>query len=173
MPAAQVRRTLSRTFLRFCNVVYRATGGALGANYFGQPILLLSTVGRRTGKLRVNGLVFLRDDGAGTGAATDPATDPSGDPQAERYVVVASDNGARRDPGWYHNLLATGGGTVRHRREVFRVTAAEADEHERARLWPLLLQVYGGYDAHAARAGRRLPVLVLTRVDGPALGTLS
>ncbi|MFC1419601.1 nitroreductase/quinone reductase family protein [Streptacidiphilus cavernicola] len=149
-------RALSRALLRGCNVVYRATGGLLGASWFGQPILLLTTRGRRTGRLRVNGLVFLRD--------------------ADRYVVVASDNGARRNPGWYYNLLASGGGTVRYRREVFAVTAAEAEGAERARLWPLLLQVYGGYDRHqalaeragrAGRAGRRLPVMVLTPVSVP------
>jgi len=138
-------RALSRAFLRACNVVYRGTGGLLGASYFGQPILLLTTRGRRSGKLRVNGLVFLRD--------------------GEDYVVVASDNGARRNPGWYHNLLASGGGTVRYRRRVFRVTATEARGAERARLWPLLLQVYGGYDRHQALACRRLPVVVLTPVD--------
>jgi deazaflavin-dependent oxidoreductase (nitroreductase family) len=139
-------RALSRVFLQTCNVVYRTTGGVLGANYFGQPILLLTTVGRTTGRLRVNGLVFLRD-----------TVD-----DVERYVVVASDNGARRNPGWYHNLLASGGGTVRYRRRVFRVTATEARGDERARLWPLLLQVYGGYDRHQALAGRTLPVVVLT-----------
>ena len=145
LPSRSLRRSLSRAFLRTCNVVYRATGGLLGASYFGQPILLLTTRGRKSGRLRVNGLVFLRD--------------------ADRYVVVASDNGARRNPGWYHNLLASGGGTVRYRRLVVRVTAAEAEGSERARLWPLLLQVYGGYDRHEALAGRRLPVMVLTPVD--------
>jgi deazaflavin-dependent oxidoreductase (nitroreductase family) len=157
-PSLAVPRSLSRAFLRACNVVYRATGGVLGASYFGQPILLLTTVGRTSGRLRVNGLVFLRDD--------EPGGDgPGGDGSTERYVVVASDNGSRRNPGWYHNLLASGGGTVRYRRDVFRVTAVEAEGAERARLWPLLLRVYGGYDRHEAGAGRRLPVMVLTRVD--------
>ncbi|MHA6765037.1 nitroreductase/quinone reductase family protein [Streptacidiphilus sp. PAMC 29251] len=137
-------RALRRALLSACNVVYRATGGLLGASWFGQPILLLTTLGRSSGRLRVSGLVFLRD--------------------GDRYVVVASDNGARRNPGWYHNLLASGGGTVRYRRDVFRVTAAEAQAAERDRLWPLLLAVYGGYDRHEALAGRRLPVMILTPV---------
>ena len=152
-------RLLNRTVLSACNTVYRATGGVLGANWFGQPILLLTTVGRTSGRLRVNGLVFLRDH-------ADVDSHVNGDDiSAERYVVVASDNGARRNPGWYHNLLASGGGTVRYRRQVFRVAATEALGAERERLWPLLLQVYGGYDRHEALAGRRLPVMVLTRTD--------
>jgi deazaflavin-dependent oxidoreductase (nitroreductase family) len=141
-------RPLSRAFLRGCDLVYRATGGALGASWFGQPILLLTTVGRRSGRHRVNGLVFLRD----------------ADADGDRFVVVASDNGARRNPGWYHNLLAAGGGTVQYRRRVFEVIAVEARGEERDRLWPLLLRVHGGYDRHQAKAGRRLPVMVLTPV---------
>jgi F420H(2)-dependent quinone reductase len=155
-------RLLNRTVLHACNVVYRATGGVLGASWFGQPILLLTTVGRTSGKLRVNGLVFLRDHGSVTTDVNGSDKGGEGD-DGERYVVVASDNGARRNPGWYYNLLASGGGTVRYRRQVFRVTATEAGGAERERLWPLLLQVYGGYDRHEAQAGRRLPVVVLTR----------
>ncbi|MFC1432358.1 nitroreductase family deazaflavin-dependent oxidoreductase [Streptacidiphilus sp. N1-3] len=143
--ALTLPRAVNRALLSTCNVVYRASGGLLGANWFGQPILLLTTIGRKSGRLRVSGLVFLRD--------------------GDRYVVVASDNGARRNPGWYYNLLATGSGTVRYRREVFRVSAVEAQGPERARLWPLLLEVYGGYDRHEALAGRRLPVVVLTPED--------
>lgn len=129
------------------NAVYRATGGVLGAWWFGQPILLLTTVGRRTGERRVSGLVFLRDAG--------------------RYVVVASDNGAPRRPGWYYNLKDVHQAEIQYRRSRIRVTAHEAVGGERDRLWPLLLRVYSGYDRHQARAGRPLPVLVLTPVrDG-------
>ena len=137
-------RLLSRPVLAACNAVYRATGGVLGASWFGQPILLLTTVGRRTGERRVSGLVFLRDAG--------------------RYVVVASDNGAPRRPGWYYNLLAADQAEIQYRRSRVRVTAHEAVGEERERLWPLLLRVYSGYDRHQASAGRPLPVMVLTPV---------
>jgi hypothetical protein len=56
---------------------------------------------------------------------------------------------------------------IQYRRSRIRVTAHEAVGGERDRLWPLLLRVYSGYDRHQARAGRPLPVLVLTPVrDG-------
>ncbi|WP_052432677.1 nitroreductase/quinone reductase family protein [Streptacidiphilus carbonis] len=139
-----MRILTSRPVLTACNTLYRATGGVLGAWWFGQPILLLTTVGRRTGERRVSGLVFLRDGG--------------------RYVVVASDNGAASRPGWYFNLLASGGGAIQYRRTRQVVTAHEAEGEERERLWPPLLQVYSGYDRHQARAGRPLPVMVLTPV---------
>jgi deazaflavin-dependent oxidoreductase (nitroreductase family) len=140
-----VATVLSRTLLAGCNVLHRASGGLLGGSWFGAPILLLTTTGRRTGRRRVSGLLFLHDAG--------------------RCVVVASDNGAMRHPGWYHNLLATGGGTVRYRRDVFPVTAVEAEGEERDRLWSLLVRLYPGYARHQALTGRRLPVMVLTPVD--------
>lgn len=135
-------RALNRIFLAACNVLYRATGGLLGGSWFGAPILLLTTTGRRSGERRVSGLVFL--------------------PDGERFVVVASDNGAPRRPSWYYNLQEAGGGEVQYRRRRLAVSAYEAHGDERARLWPQLLALYGGYDTHEAKAGRPLPVMVLT-----------
>ena len=137
-------RRAKRGLLTLHRAVYRATGGTVGAWYFGMPVLLLSTRGRRTGRTRVAGLVFARD--------------------GDRYVVGASDNGAPHHPGWYYNLMESGEGVVRYRRTVQRVRAAEvgAAECERARLWGLLLEVYPGFAEHQTLAGRLIPVVVLT-----------
>ncbi len=141
-----------RGLLTLHRAVYRATGGLVGAWYFGMPVLLLSTRGRRTGRTRVAGLVFARD--------------------GDRYVVGASDNGAPHHPGWYYNLMELGEGVVRYRRTVQRVCAVEAGaaERERARLWGLLLEVYPGFAEHQALAGRLIPVIVLTPEPEPEAG---
>ena len=160
-------RRAKRGMLTLHRAAYRATGGLVGAWYFGMPVLLLSTRGRRTGRTRVAGLVFARD--------------------GDRYVVGASDNGAPHHPGWYYNLMESGEGVVRYRRTVQRVRAAEvgaaevgaaevgaaevgAAQRERIRLWGLLLEVYPGFAEHQALAGRLIPVIVLTPEPGPAPG---
>ncbi|WP_052440088.1 nitroreductase/quinone reductase family protein [Streptacidiphilus albus] len=147
----RARQRTQRGLLTLHRAVYRATGGVVGAWYFGMPVLLLGTRGRRTGRTRVAGLVFARDGG--------------------RYVVGASDNGAPHHPGWYYNLMESGEGVVRYRRTVQRVRAAEvgAAECERARLWGLLLEVYPGFAEHQALAGRLIPVVVLTPELTPVL----
>jgi deazaflavin-dependent oxidoreductase (nitroreductase family) len=109
----------------------------------GAPVGVLETRGARSGSLRHSAMLFM--------AAQDA------------IVVVASNGGAARHPGWLHNVradpdvrfLARGRGWRDYRAHV----AAGA---ERERLWPLLCDLYAGYRAYAERAGaRELPVVVL------------
>ena len=65
---------------------FRANGGKVGGNFEGAPMLLLTTVGAKSGKTRVNPMMYLDDDG--------------------RRYVFASKAGAPTNPDWYHNLLA-------------------------------------------------------------------
>ena len=66
--------------------LYETTDGRIGARLGGRPMLLLRTVGRRTGEPRTAALLYVRD--------------------GESYAVVASKGGAPQHPGWFHNLVA-------------------------------------------------------------------
>jgi deazaflavin-dependent oxidoreductase (nitroreductase family) len=121
-------------------VLLRLTGGRVSSALI-FPVVMIETVGAKSGKRRLTPLVATRD--------------------GERVVVIASRGGDARHPGWYYNLRAhpevrawLGGGERRY-------VAREADGDERERLWRLAADAYPGYDTYAARAGRRIPVMVL------------
>lgn len=109
------------------------------------PILLLETVGARSGEPRATPLLYVKD--------------------GDRFVLIASKGGHPKHPAWYHNLVRhpdrarvlVGGKTIACR-------AAEASGPERDRLWGLATALNPGYDAYQARVARRIPVMVLTPV---------
>src|SRR4051794_41839669 len=78
--------------LRVHERLYKATDGRVGHKMLGVPCLLLRSTGRRSGQTRTNGLVYARDGGD--------------------YLVVASNGGGEKGPGWDHNVKAKpdGGG---------------------------------------------------------------
>jgi deazaflavin-dependent oxidoreductase (nitroreductase family) len=123
--------------------LYLRTGGAIGASIFGVTMLLLTTVGRRSGRERVIPLLYIED--------------------GERLVIVGSNAGDTRDPAWWLNLKAQPRARVQVRRERFDVIARPADPAERARLWPRLVAAYRYYERYTARAQREIPVIVLER----------
>ena len=124
-------------------VLYRVSGGRLGGRIpSGAPVLLLTTTGRKSAKQRTTPLLYLEDAG--------------------RYVVVASVGGAPKHPAWYLNLLANPAATIEVGRRKLAMTASTASAEERARLWPLLVQLYASYDAYQAKTTREIPVVILT-----------
>ncbi len=122
--------------------VYRASRGRLGASLAGKPMLLLTTKGRKSGKERTTPLLYHRDGDA--------------------LVVVASNGGDPRYPAWYLNLRAHPEARVQVGRLTLRCRARVAGPEERARLWPQLLAQYAGYREYEVRAGRPIPIVVLT-----------
>lgn len=136
-------RWLLSLITRLQRWVYLRTGGAIGASFFGVSMLLLTTLGRRTGRARVIPLLYVEDAG--------------------RLVIVASNAGDDRHPAWWLNLQANPRARVQVRRERFEVIAREADAAERARLWPKLVAAYGYYDRYTRRTRREIPVVVLER----------
>jgi deazaflavin-dependent oxidoreductase (nitroreductase family) len=122
--------------------VYRATNGRIGHRVPGAPpVLLLDHVGAKSGTLRTSPLVYGRD--------------------GESFVLVASKGGYPKNPAWLHNLLANPDTSVQVGSRQIDVHAHIAEGEERARLWQLMLGVYGGYAAYQARAEREIPVVVL------------
>ena len=95
--------------------VYHATGGKLFGRMGKSPILLLNTVGRKSGKKRATPLLYVVD--------------------GEDFVIIASKGGAPTHPGWYLNLMANPDASVEVEDRKVRVRAEEVDGEEKARLW--------------------------------------
>jgi len=121
--------------------LFKLTRGAVGANLGGRPMLLLTTTGRKSKQPRTRPLQYLRD--------------------GDSYVVVASNGGNANYPAWWHNLRADPNATIQTRKGEQRVVAETANEDERARLWPLLVAYYAGYQDYDDETERSIPVVVL------------
>ena len=113
----------------------------------GAPVGMLETVGARTGALRRTPLLYAAD--------------------GDRLVLIASNCGGPRHPGWYHNVLARPDVHFVARDGVRRAyRAGVAVGAERARLWRLAADVYDGYTTYQRRTpARRIPVVVLAPAD--------
>jgi deazaflavin-dependent oxidoreductase (nitroreductase family) len=135
-----------RAFGRVHRALYRATGGRLGSRLAGIPMLLLTTVGRRSCQRRTLPLAYLSDD--------------------DDLVVVASNGGSDRDPAWWCNLLANPEAEVQVGAQTRRVRASLATPEERSRLWPRLVASNRSWAGYEQKTARRIPVVVLRRA-GP------
>jgi deazaflavin-dependent oxidoreductase (nitroreductase family) len=121
--------------------LYRATGGRIGARAGRARMLLLETVGRRTGQRRVTPLLYVED--------------------AERFVVVASNAGDDRAPAWFLNLRKQPAAVIQVGAQRIAVAAREASTAESERLWPKLIASYRHYRDYRTRTQRRIPIVVL------------
>jgi len=123
---------------------FRANGGVVGGRFEGRTLLLLHTIGAKSGKERINPVAYTRD--------------------GENYVIVASKGGAPDNPDWYYNLRAYPRLTVEVGTETFQVDARAAKEPERSRLFNKMVESFPGFDNYRRRTDRVLPVIVMTPV---------
>jgi len=121
--------------------VYVRSGGRIGGRLPGKRFLLLTTVGRRTGKRRVMPLLYVRDGDA--------------------FVVVGSNAGDDRAPAWWLNLQANPRARVQVDTEHHAVSARRAEGEELAALWAKLEASYRHYADYRRRTAREIPVVVL------------
>jgi len=142
-PADSPLWKLWETFVATPNrLLFRATGGRVGGSFGGAPILLLHTVGRKSGERRATPLLYL--------------------PDGERVVLVASKGGTNRHPAWYHNLLAAPETEVELPRQGRRrMRARLATDDERPDLWRRCVEIYPPYEDYQRRTSRRIPLIVL------------
>ena len=121
--------------------VYRLTRGRILGRLGGQPVLLLESVGRRTGQRRTTPVQYL----------------PAGD----AFVVVAANAGAPHPPAWWLNLRADPRARVQVAAATFDVRARETTGEERTALWRQLTAANRYLERVARKAGRELPLVVL------------
>lgn len=137
--------TLQGGFLRFHQAVYEGTRGRIGHRMIGVPSLLLTSTGRRSGQRRTAALVYAADG-------------PS-------YIVVASNGGADKPPGWLHNVKADPSVEVQVGRKRWDGTASAIgpDDPDYARLWKLVNERNRGrYDRYQSKTERPIELVRLT-----------
>ena len=123
--------------------VYRLSGGrVMGRMPSGAPIFLLTTTGRKSGQRRTVPLLYLAD--------------------GDDFVVVGSQGGAPRHPGWFLNLEANPQAEVELGRRRVPVTASRLSDQERDRVWPRLVAIYPPYAEYRRRTTRSIPVVRLS-----------
>jgi deazaflavin-dependent oxidoreductase (nitroreductase family) len=122
---------------------YVETDGRKGHRWSGVHTLLLTTRGRKTGKLRRTALIYGRD--------------------GDRYLVVASNGGAKRHPSWYLNLADNPEVEVQVGAERFAARALTASPEERSELWRLMASIWPEYNRYQAKTDRDIPLVVLER----------
>ena len=139
--AVRFDRTLGPLFYKIHRWMYEASDGRVGAKSSQGPMLVLSTVGRRTGQPRSTPLLYMRD--------------------GEDFVVVASNGGRPQPPAWYLNLQVEPKATVRDGRRTLGVVAETPGPEEREALWRRLHEFYAGWSHYQTLTDRELPVIRL------------
>lgn len=124
--------------------VYANTNGAIGGRMVNCPVLLLTTRGRKTQKLRTVPLLYLED--------------------GNDVVLVASNGGATKHPTWWLNLQANPEAQIQVKSIRHRVRAEKAGAEEKRRLWPLLVAMYPGYKGYQEITNRDIPVVILRQI---------
>jgi deazaflavin-dependent oxidoreductase (nitroreductase family) len=123
---------------------FRASGGKVGGDFEGAPMLLLTTTGAKTGLARTSPLVYTRD--------------------GDRIVIIASNGGADTHPAWYFNIVANQVVTVELGTEKFEAKASIAEPAERDRLFAAQAELMPGFKEYEASTDRVIPVVTLERV---------
>lgn len=125
--------------------LYRTTGGRIGGKLAGIPMLLLYTVGRKSGKNYVMPLAYhphTTDDGTA-------------------YVVVASNSGFDRHPGWYFNVLADENAQAQVMGETFNVSVRELTGDEYDSVWVQAIQTNRAWAGYKEKTTRKIPLILL------------
>ncbi|MEP6854155.1 MAG: nitroreductase family deazaflavin-dependent oxidoreductase [Pedococcus sp.] len=122
---------------------FRANGGQVGGPFAGAPILLLHTIGAKSGSERTNPMMYQA--------------------VGESFAVFASRAGDDHNPDWYHNLLAHPDVSVEVGTETLEVTARVLDPQEREPIWQEQKTRYPGFAEYEAKTTRVIPVVMLDR----------
>ena len=133
---------LLKFFLKIHVFLYRYTKGKIGGKLGNNHILLLNTVGRKSDKSYTTPLVCVRDGGT--------------------YVIIASNGGADRHPGWYYNLRAQEETVIEVMGKIITVTAEELTGGERDRLWQQIVVDHPQFADYQKKTNRPIPLFRLT-----------
>lgn len=124
---------------------FRANGGQVGGDFAEQPVLLLHTIGAKSGQERINPLVYSVD--------------------GDRLVIIASYAGAPRHPDWFHNILGQQDVTLEVGTETYRARATVAEGDERQRLFDQQAALMPFFHDYQAKTRRVIPVVLLERLQ--------
>jgi deazaflavin-dependent oxidoreductase (nitroreductase family) len=123
---------------------FRANDGKVGGPFEGAPVLLLHTVGAKTGQERVNPMMY--------------------QVVGDNVAVFASKGGAPTNPDWYHNLVANPRVRAEIGTETIEFTARVADAQTREPIWAEMKRAYPGFADYERTTTRQIPVVILEPV---------
>jgi F420H(2)-dependent quinone reductase len=135
-------RVAGRRSYRIHRALYRWTGGLIGHRTMAGPMLLLTTVGRKSGQRRTTPLLYMAD--------------------GDRVVVVGSNGGRERPPAWLLNLTANPHVEVQVGRRKWAAESRVLGAEEAATMWPRLLEHYKGWSYYQRLTQRELKVVSLS-----------
>jgi F420H(2)-dependent quinone reductase len=125
---------------------YEASDGADGGTLEGRPVVILTTIGSRTGAIRKNPVIRI--------------------PNGDKYIAVASNAGAATNPAWYRNVTAHPDVWVQDGAVKRQLRAREVFGEEKTRVWAVAEQFWPHFPEYRAKAGaREIPILVLEPVE--------
>jgi deazaflavin-dependent oxidoreductase (nitroreductase family) len=133
---------LSRALVRTNAAVFRVTGGRLGSQLGKQSVLLLHTVGRKSGKAYTTPLSYYRD--------------------GDRYLIVASNWGQEEHPNWFRNLMQSPRAAIQTKSGTLQVEARQAEGEEYQRLWNVVTRQNSQYLRYQQAVTRQIPIVILT-----------
>ena len=124
---------------------FRASDGRIGGSYHNGELLLLHTIGAKSGLERINPLVTFEDGG--------------------KLILIASKGGAPSNPGWYYNLVANPRVEIEYGTEKFEAEATVISEPERTALFEKAGALYPFYNEYTKKTTRTIPVIALSRLN--------
>ncbi|MFF3956872.1 nitroreductase family deazaflavin-dependent oxidoreductase [Streptomyces sp. NPDC001890] len=126
--------------------LFESSGGTEGTMMRGMPVIILTTRGARSGKIRKTPLMRVEHDGT--------------------YAVVASQGGAPKHPVWYHNIVADSRVELQDGPVRQDMNAREATGQEKALWWRRAVEAFPDYADYQQKTDRQIPVFVLEPAAG-------
>lgn len=151
MPLRGTYEPSASAFTRDQVTRYVASGGTDGSTVDGCPVVILTTLGSRSGLLRKVAIMRVEQDGV--------------------YAVVASLAGSHRHPSWYHNLMVHPGCELQDGPVTMDMVAREAAPDERAVWWRRAVRTWPAYADYQQNTTRQIPVIILAPGVASALST--
>ena len=140
-PKTLVIRALSRLLGNTHRWLYRLTGGAIGSRFRGGQVLLLTTLGRKSGRPHTWPLIYFQD--------------------GLTWVIVGSNSGLDQHPAWLLNLRHHAQAQIEIGRQRLSVNAREVEGAEWDRLWQLVIRSAPFYDGYRQSTRRHIPLMIL------------
>ena len=122
--------------------LYRRTNGTIGGRMGRISLLLLMTIGRKSGQERTTPLQYTED--------------------GNDYILIASNGGAPQNPQWFRNLVENPQAKIQVGSRVIDVTTRKADPEERSRIWPIVTGQFPNFADYQKKTTREIPVVILT-----------
>jgi deazaflavin-dependent oxidoreductase (nitroreductase family) len=136
-----IAKWMFKQFMRFQIFMYRRSSGKTFGYVRGMPVLLLTTIGRKTGKQRVTPLMYIRD--------------------GDNYVITASNAGEDKHPGWFVNLQANPHARIEVGNITRDVMAHQASPEEKEPLWKQLVEQAPFFEGYRKKTTRDIPMVIL------------